>query len=244
MGRTAIIGGSGLDQLEGLVVEQREMTTTPYGEPSAPLSYGRLGNRHLIFLARHGDQHQLPPHRINYRANIWTLHQAAVDQIIAVAAVGGISAIMTPRRIVIPDQLIDYTWGRANTFFDGPPAKVEHIDFTEPYCEPLRQRLIRAAADTGIDVAAHGVLGVTQGPRLESAAEIARMAGDGCDLVGMTALPEASLARELGLKYATCALVVNWAAGKTGAPISIAEIKRQLRDGMAQVRRLLVAALA
>lgn len=243
MNRLAIIGGSGLDQLEGLLPDRRESVMTPYGEPSAALSHGRFGSHEVIFLARHGDHHQWPPHRINYRANIWALRQAGAKAIVAVAAVGGISPAMVPQRMVIPDQLIDYTWGRDSTFFDGPPTPVEHIDFTVPYSEPLRQRLLQAATRAGIKVLPHGVLGVTQGPRLESAAEIRRMARDGCDLVGMTALPEAALARELGLDYTTCAVIVNRAAGLGDGPITLAEIESHLAAGMMQVKRLLAAIL-
>ena len=244
MPRIAIIGGSGLDRLEGLKLERQEAVETPYGETSAALSHGHFGDNEVIFLARHGARHELPPHRINYRANIWALHQAGAKQVLAVAAVGGISATMAPQRIVIPHQLIDYTWGRSNTYFDGPPAPVEHIDFTQPYDASLRQRLLDAAAHAGIDCAPAAVLGVTQGPRLESAAEIDRMARDGCDLVGMTALPEAALARELGLQYATCALVVNWAAGRSHEPITMTTIEHHLRDGMSRVRRLLTTVLS
>ncbi len=243
MTRIAIIGGSGLDRLEGLTLERQEAVDTPYGQPSAALSYGHFGNHEVIFLARHGEHHQFPPHRINYRANIWALRQSGAQQIIAVAAVGGISSPMRPQRIVIPHQVIDYTWGRSNTYFDGPPAPVKHAEFTQPYHTPLCQRLIDAAARAGIDSVACAVLGVTQGPRLESAAEIERMARDGCDLVGMTALPEAALARELDLHYATCALVVNWAAGRSDEPITMAAIEHHLCDGMAQVRRLLATTL-
>ena len=239
----ALIGGTGLNRLDGLIIERREHPVTPYGDPSAPLSFGRLGDHDLVFLARHGDDHELPPHRINYRANLWALRQAGVDRIIAVTAVGGITPAMDPGRLVIPDQLVDYTCGRHHTFHDGPPDRVEHIDFTWPYSEPQRRALIDAAREIDLTVREYGVYGATQGPRLETAAEIRRMERDGCDIVGMTGMPEAALARELGLAYAGCALVVNRAAGKSPEPITMDDIRFQLDSGMADVHRLLVAAL-
>ena len=246
MTRLAVIGGTGLDQLDSLHISRRETLTTPYGEPSAPLSYGELNGHALIFLPRHGDAHHLPPHQINYRANLWALQQAGAEQIIAIAAVGGISAQMAPGSLALPDQIIDYTYGREHTFFDGQHTtadglQVEHIDFTQPYCETLRQRLLAAAHTSNIDLTAQAVYGATQGPRLESSAEIRRMARDGCDVVGMTGMPEAALARELGLCYAACAVVVNWAAGLTAEPITMDEISRHLVTGMAQVKQLLEA---
>ncbi|MDX1605047.1 MAG: S-methyl-5'-thioinosine phosphorylase [Candidatus Competibacterales bacterium] len=239
----ALIGGTGLDRFDGLEPERRDAPQTPYGEPSAPLSFGRLNGHPLIFLARHGDHHQWPPHRINYRANLWALQQAGVDRIVAVTAVGGITPAMVPGRIVIPDQLIDYTYDRRHSFHDGPPEPVEHIDFTWPYSPALRRALINAARSLGLEIEEHGVYGATQGPRLETAAEIRRLERDGCDIVGMTGMPEAALARELGIDYAGCALVVNRAAGKTEAVITMDEIQQQLDRGMVAVRRLLTTAL-
>ena len=244
----AIIGGTGLDQYDRLEIIRRETITTPYGEPAAPITYGRLNGRELLFLPRHGDRHHLPPHKINYRANLWALRQAGAERIIAIAAVGGISQAMSPGRLALPDQIIDYTYGREHTFFDGAgnadlSASVEHIDFTQPYCEELRQVLLRAARSSGLDLAEQAVYGATQGPRLESAAEIRRMAADNCDLVGMTGMPEAALACELGLRYACCALVVNWAAGLGSAPITMDNIRAQLASGMNQVKRLLAAVI-
>lgn len=239
----ALIGGTGLDHLEGLIIERREHPVTPYGDPSAPLSFGRFGDHELVFLARHGDDHTLPPHRVNYRANLWALRQAGAERIIAATAVGGITPAMDPGRIVIPDQLIDYTHDRHHTFHDGPPDRVEHIDFTWPYCETLRRALIDAAREIDLTVREYGVYGTTQGPRLETAAEIRRLERDGCDIVGMTGMPEAALARELELAYAGCSLVVNRAAGKSPEPITMDAIRRQLDRGMADVRRLLTAAL-
>jgi 5'-methylthioinosine phosphorylase len=234
-----IIGGSGLTRLQGLAIEREERVSTPFGAPSAPLTFGRLNDRPVVFLPRHGAGHTLPPHRVNYRANIWALHQQGVQRVIGMAAVGGIT--QPPGTICVPDQLIDYTWGREHTYSDGEGAPVTHVDFTEPYCTELRATLLAASEAVGLAVAVHGTYGATQGPRLESAAEIRRMERDGCDLVGMTGMPEAALARELGLCYACCAVVVNWAAGKGEGPITMAEIEANLDTGMAQARRLLGA---
>ncbi len=236
----AVIGGTGLTHLEGLEIVRREVINTPYGEPSGALTYGHFAGQEVVFLARHGHGHTLPPHRVNYRANLWALKQVGVTQVLAVAAVGGIHLAMGPGRIVIPDQIIDYTYGRPQTFFEPEHGPVRHIDFTEPYCESLRHSLHRAGQAAGISPYLGGVYGATQGPRLETAAEIRRMTRDGCDLVGMTGMPEAALARELELCYAHCAVVANWAAGCGGThSISLAEIEQTLTTGMLQLRRLL-----
>ncbi len=233
-----IIGGTGLTELTGLEILRREMVTTPHGAPSGPLTFGRLHGREVVFLARHGYDHTIPPHRVNYRANLFALRAAGVSRVLAVAAVGGIHAALSPGRLAFPHQIIDYTWGRAHTLFDEPGAPVTHVDFTEPYAEDLRQRLIAAAAAGRIDAELRGVYGAAQGPRLESAAEIDRMERDGCTMVGMTGMPEAGLARELDLAYACCAVVANRAAGRGGVDIH-AEIEQHLRTGMARVKHLL-----
>jgi len=235
----AIIGGTGLTSLETLSISRREMVSTPYGEPSGPLTHGELGGKAVVFLARHGYSHTIPPHRINYRANLWALQHIGVEQVIAVAAVGGIRADMEPGCLAFPDQIIDYTWSRGHTFFEDDLTHVTHIDLTYPYCEELRQKLIQAARRAGLDAREGGTYGAMQGPRLETAAEILRLERDGCDLVGMTGMPEAALARELGLRYATCAVVVNWAAGKSGGEITMENIQRQLIGGMEKVKILL-----
>lgn len=240
-----IIGGTALADLAALeAAETREPVETAYGLPSGPLVRGRLARRQLCFVMRHGPGHKLAPHRINYRANIRALADAGCRRVIGIAAVGGITPPMRAGRIVIPDQLIDYSWGRAHTFYDDVTGgALDHIDFTEPYSEPLRGALIEAARELAMDPAARGVHGVTQGPRLETAAEIDRMARDGCDIVGMTGMPEAALAREAGMDYACCAVVVNAAAGRSdGAPIH-AEIETTLARGMADIERLLVTVL-
>ena len=237
---TAIIGGTGLSRLSHFTADRRESVTTPYGPPSADLLFGKLHGQDVIFLARHGDPHVYPPHRINYRANIWALKNAGVTSILAVAAVGGITPAMAPARIAVPDQLIDYSYGRDHTFFDKDLEQVTHIDFTEPYTPWLRDKLLNAASIAGIDVVNRGVYGCTQGPRLETPAEISRMERDGCDIVGMTGMPEASLARELDIDYACCAVVANWAAGKQTGEITMAEIEANLHQGMADFAQILL----
>lgn len=237
--RLAIIGGTGLTSLETLNISRREMVSTPFGEPSGPLTHGELGGKEVVFLARHGYGHTIPPHKVNYRANLWALKHIGVDQVIAVAAVGGIRADMAPGALAFPDQIIDYTWSRCHTFFEEDLEQVTHIDFTHPYCEELRRKLILAARQAGLNAREDGTYGATQGPRLETAAEIRRLERDGCDLVGMTGMPEAALARELGLGYATCAVVANWAAGKSAGVITMEDIQRQLVGGMEKVKRLL-----
>ena len=227
-----IIGGSGLTRLDALRIDHREVMNTPYGDPSAPLLFGKLGQLDVVFLPRHGNVHAIPPHMVNYRANVWALRNAGVEQVIGMAAVGGISDHLPPGTLCIADQLIDYTYGRAHTFFEEDLTSVTHIDFTEPYCEALRSTLIKAATKVGVELVAQGTYGATQGPRLETATEIRRLAQDGCDLVGMTGMPEAALARELDLCYANFSLVVNWAAGLGEGPITMREIDSHLSTGM------------
>ena len=223
-------------------VERQEVFETPYGAPSAALTFGHLDGKPIVFLPRHGGAHTIPPHRVNYRANLWAIKNSGVDRVVGMAAVGGITSNMGPGALCVPDQIVDYTWGRAHTLFEEELDSVTHIDFTEPYCEVLRQELLQAAERTGVAAVDGGTYAATQGPRLESAAEIVRLERDGCDIVGMTGMPEASLARELGLCYASLALSVNWAAGKTEGPISMAEIERQLEQGMARAQKVLTAA--
>ncbi len=218
MSSTAIIGGTGLTQLEGLTISRREMVRTPFGAPSGPVMYGELQGHAIVFLARHGHGHTIPPHRINYRANIWALREAGAEKVIAVASVGGIDEACTPTSVVIPDQIIDYTYGREHTYFDGSPERVEHVGFSDPYDESVRQQLIAAARDAGVPLVESGCYGVTEGPRYETAAEIKRMQRDGCSIAGMTGMPEAALARELALAYASCSVVVSWAAGRAPQP--------------------------
>lgn len=246
----AIIGGSSLYRLKALEVTRRVDVGTPYGAPSAALVVGRLLQREVIFLARHGENHRLPPHRINYRANLWALREQGASAIVAVATVGGITAPFAASTLAAPDQLIDYTWGRAATYFDGDEGNhgqgVKHIDFTQPYDAALRARLLSAARRIGEPVHDGGTYAVTQGPRLESAAEIRRLARDGADIVGMTGMPEAALARELGLPYAALTLVVNAAAGTgaSGKAIDLPAAEALARTAMERVERILEAVVA
>ncbi|HKX38683.1 MAG TPA: S-methyl-5'-thioinosine phosphorylase, partial [Burkholderiales bacterium] len=205
----AIIGGSGLTKLANLEVSRRLAARTPYGDPSGAITCGKIGKSDVLFLARHGYGHTIPPHEVNYRANLWALKDAGADSVVSVASVGGIRNDIWPGAILLPHQVIDYTWGRPSTFFEGPGAPVNHIDFTEPYSRVMRARLLNAAAAAGERVTDGGVYAATQGPRLETAAEIHRLERDGADIVGMTGMPEAALARELALEYATIAVVAN-----------------------------------
>ena len=238
MTKLAIIGGTGLTKLKSLEVTHREVMHTPYGEPSGLLTHGLFNDLPVVFLARHGYSHQIPPHMVNYRANMWALQNIGIEHVLAVAAVGGINKDMPPGCLAIPDQIIDYTYGRAHTFFEKDLQNVTHIDFSQPYDEAMRQTLMQAADLEGIDILKHGVYGATQGPRLETAAEINRMERDGCDMVGMTGMPEASLARELGLRYVACAVSANWAAGR-GPEITMSDIQKTLSEGMKKVGAIL-----
>jgi 5'-methylthioinosine phosphorylase len=239
----AIIGGSGLSKLATIANSRREVVRTPYGDPSGPLTFGKLGASDVVFLARHGYGHTIAPHEINYRANLWALQKVGVTEVVAVATVGGIRADLVAGKLLLPNQIIDYTWGRACTFFEGGDQPVTHIDFTHPYDEALRMRLAKAAADAGLPLHLSGTYGCTQGPRLETAAEIKRMGQDGCDIVGMTGMPEAALARELNLAYAALGVVANAAAGVGASSdrISLDDITRVLDEAMQKVGQILLA---
>lgn len=241
----AIIGGSGLTQISSLEVTQRRAIRTPYGEPSGALTLGRIRGRDVVFLARHGYGHTIPPHEVNYRANLWALKDTGVSRIISVASVGGIRRDLTAGTLVIPDQIIDYTWGRAATFFEGGDQPVTHIDFTHPFSPTMRAHLSGAAAISGETLLDGATYAVTQGPRLETAAEINRLERDGADIVGMTGMPEAALARELALEYATIAVVVNAAAGRgeSSAGIKLSEIEAVLHAAMTRARKVLETAV-
>lgn len=238
-----IIGGTGLTTLEGLEITAHRSVTTPWGPPSSDLVEGQLAGQSVVFLARHGNPHRIPPHQVNYRANIKALHDAGVRTVVGVNAVGGIHPDMGPAHIVIPDQIIDYTWGRAGTFFEGELEEATHIDFTWPYAGKARELLNAAARDCHLSVSGFGVYGATQGPRLETAAEVVRLERDGCDLVGMTGMPEAALAAELKMNYVCLALVVNRAAGKSEQVITMADIESAIHQGMSDVKRILEAAM-
>ncbi|MAA72499.1 MAG: 5'-methylthioadenosine phosphorylase [Bermanella sp.] len=241
---TAIIGGTGLNEYPSLLISHEKVVTTDLGATSAPLVFGELMGQSVVFLARHGHPHKLPPHKVNYRANMLALKQAGVSEIIAVNAVGGISENMAPEAICIPDQIIDYTHGREDTFFDGIYRPLDHVDFTYPYDQDLAAQLSFAAESKNIITQKTGVYGATQGPRLETIAEINRLEKDGCDVVGMTGMPEAVLARELELPYACLALVVNRAAGKSDRVITMDDIRSSLEVGMHKIHAIIAGYLA
>ena len=209
----AVIGGTGVYKLGELDHVETHQPVTPYGPPSGPIRIGSYAGKRVAFLARHGEGHSLPPHRINYRANLAALKAVGATRVLAMNTVGGIGERFGPRVLACPDQLIDYTWGRVSTLCEEPGSEVLHVDFGDPYTPSLRAEVIAAAKRAGVPMVDAGCYGATQGPRLETKAEIARMRRDGCDLVGMTGMPEAGLARELGLDYACLAIVANWAAG-------------------------------
>jgi 5'-methylthioinosine phosphorylase len=237
----AIIGGSGLTKLANLEVGKRKLARTPYGDPSGAITYGRIGEREILFLARHGYGHTIAPHEVNYRANLWALKQAGADSVVSVASVGGIRNDIWPGTLVLPHQIIDYTWGRTSTFFEGPGSPVNHIDFTEPYSRSLRATILAAASACGERVTDGGVYAATQGPRLETAAEINRLERDGADIVGMTGMPEAALAREIDLEYAAIAVVANYGAGRGDSEHAVAldRIEAILEEAMGRVRRII-----
>ncbi len=242
--KIAVIGGTGLyAMMDEYEMTSQEIVNTPYGEPSGPLVHGVLQGREVVFLARHGFTHRLPPHQINYRANIWMLKKAGVQNILAVNAVGGINDQCAPESLVIPDQIIDYSWGREQTFYSKDLTQVVHVDFTHPYSASLRKTLVQAGESCAIGLLKNAVYGCTQGPRLETAAEIRRMAQDGCDIVGMTGMPEAGLARELSIDYASIAVVANRAAGLSDDELSMEAIETCLQRGMKQVKTLILQAV-
>ena len=241
----AIIGGSGLYTLGSeFELDQRINCSTPYGDLSSDILIGDWMQNRVAFLSRHGADHQIPPHRINYRANVWALRAQGVKQVIAVNAVGGISTHLPPRTLVMPDQIVDYSSGREGTFFDGEDGNVQHVDFSSPYHEGLRRDILKTADEAGISLVDGGTYACTNGPRLETAAEIRRLHNDGCDMVGMTGMPEASLAREMGIAYACVCMVVNPAAGLGQLPISLEMMRDILRSEASVVRALLQTLVA
>jgi len=242
----AIIGGTGLTQLDNLEITHRQVARTPYGEPSGALTFGNINGHQVIFLARHGYGHTIPPHEVNYRANLWALQDQKVSHIVSVASVGGIHPDLTPGALVVPDQIIDYTHGRKHSFYNGGDKSVVHIDFTEPYSQDMRAKIMAAIADAGEQAIDSGVYAAVQGPRLETAAEINRLERDGATMVGMTGMPEASLARELGLNYAAIGVVANHAAGRGNSKIAVsgAEVQATLAQAMGRVRTVLAHLVA
>ena len=237
----AIIGGTGLTQLTNLKITHRQVMRTPYGEPSGPVTFGTINQREVMFLARHGYGHTIPPHEVNYRANLWALRDQGATRVIAATSVGGIRADLVPGTLVVPDQIIDYTYGRDFTYFDGKDKAVTHIDFTRPYNEKLRQHILAAVKRAGETCVDGGVHAVAQGPRLETAAEINRLERDGAEMVGMTGMPEAALARELGMNYATIAVVANYAAGRgdSQSSINMEGVNATAKSAMERVRAIL-----
>ncbi|MBS1188712.1 MAG: methylthioadenosine phosphorylase [Rhodocyclaceae bacterium] len=237
----AIIGGSGLTTLSNLDVSHREVVRTPYGEPSGALVIGQISGQPVMFLPRHGYGHTIPPHMVNYLANIWALHDHGATGVISVASVGAIRADLKPGDIVLPHQIMDYTWGRRSTFFDGGNTPVTHIDFTEPYDMALYTRIAAAAEAAGIEAKRGAVYAATQGPRLETAAEVNRLERDGADVVGMTGMPEAALAREIGLPYAAINVVANHAAGRGSSAqgIHFETLEPVLQEAMGRVRTII-----
>lgn len=242
-----IIGGTGLTQLSNLNIQRRQIIRTPYGEPSGPLTFGEVVGRTIIFLPRHGHGHNIPPHAINYRANLWALHALGVKSIVAVATVGGIDSALQPSALALPDQIIDYTHGRKSTFFDGQGGQetqgVRHIDFTQPYSASLRRLCLKAAHQAQENLIDGGVYAAVQGPRLETAAEINRLERDGATMVGMTGMPEAALARELEIEYAAICPVANHAAGRgsSATAIQYETLQGTLDMTMQRVRHILAA---
>jgi len=243
----AIIGGTGLYKLAELQDVETHQPVTHYGALSGPVRVGTLDGHRIAFLARHGEGHSLPPHKVNYRANLAALKALGAQRVLALNTVGGITERFGPRVLACPDQLIDYTWGRISTICEEEGTEVLHVDFGEPYTRSLRQAMIAAAANAGVALVDGGCYGATQGPRLETRAEIARMRRDGCDLVGMTGMPEAGLAREMGLDYACLAIIANWAAGAGPDPdevITLQDVLDNVAAASAGLPTLLRALLA
>ncbi len=244
-----IIGGTGFNALSILQNTRLHRIKSPYGMPSGDCIEGDWMDCTVVFLARHGQPHRIPPHEINYRANLYALKTLGCRQVVAVNAVGGIHPrMLNPGHFVVPDQMIDYTWGRASTFWSDAEHKSEaqvlkHIDFTEPYSASVRAALLRSLRLSKQAFHAQGVYGCTQGPRLETRAEIERLERDGCDVVGMTAMPEAALARELGLEYGSLCLVANAAAGKSSKSIGVDEIRRVLSECEHRITQILAQAV-
>jgi 5'-deoxy-5'-methylthioadenosine phosphorylase len=236
-----IIGGTGLTKLANLEITRRQVRRTPYGEPSGALTYGEICGEEIIFLARHGYGHTIPPHEVNYRANIWALKELGVDRIVSISTVGGIHEDLRAGSLVVPDQIIDYTHGRAGTFAVYGEKPVIHVDFTEPYCAEMRKAILAAASRAGVQIRDGGVYAAVQGPRLETIAEINRIERDGADMVGMTGMPEAYLAREAAVCYGTIGVVINDAAGRGASRNGIREedIRKVMDDLMGRVRSLL-----
>ncbi len=237
----AIIGGRGLTELANLKITHRQVMRTPYGEPSCAFLFGTLNQHEVIFLARHGYGYTIPPHLVNYRANLWALREQGVMDVVSVATVGGIREDLTPGTLVLPDQIIDYTHGRDSTYFDSRNMSYSNIDFSQPYSQSMRKRILRSAARVDEFCLDGGVYAATQGPRLDSLAEINRYERDGADMVGMTGMPETALAMELDMNYATIAVVANYAAGRGDSQqgINMEALNATAEAAMGRVRAIL-----
>lgn len=239
-----VIGGTGFGAFERVEVLDRVWVDTPFGETSGPVISLAYEGVKFAFMARHGTPHSIPPHLVNYRANLFALKSVGVCELIAVNAVGSMHPEFAPGSLALPDQIIDYTYGREHSIYDGVYAEaVEHIDFTLPYTNSLREKIVNVCHSMKINVLDKGVYGATQGPRLESAAEINRLKRDGCDMVGMTGMPEAALARELNLDYACIAMSANWAAGLSDEPITMDDIRAAVQTASQEVSSVLLKLL-
>jgi 5'-methylthioadenosine phosphorylase len=235
-----VIGGSGfyafLDQVAEVPV------TTPFGEPSDPLVLGEVSGRHVAFLPRHGRDHRFPPHRINYRANLWALRSVGVRQVLGPCAVGSLRPELGPGALVVPDQLVDHTTSRAQTFYEHGAV---HVSFADPYCPAGRSTVLEAARSAGWDASDGGAMVVIEGPRFSTRAESRSFANQGWSLVNMTGHPEAVLARELALCYTAIALVTDHDAGVTsGEPVSQEEVFRVFGANIDRLRDLLLRVVA
>lgn len=237
MPRIGVIGGSGLYEIEGIVIKEGKKITTPFGDPSDIYRVGDIAGIEIAFLPRHGSPHHIPPHRINYRANIWGFKELGVERIISVSAVGGITPEMIPGTIVVLDQVIDMTKGRESTFYDADV--VVHIDFTEPYCPELRDSIFSAGKKSGIDLKQTGTYIGVNGPRLETRAEIRFFSRIGADVVGMTGMPEASLARELEICFSGVSVITNYAAGISEKKLTTTEVVETMRKSTERLKLLL-----
>jgi len=241
MAKIAVIAGTGLTGMKEFILKEERTIPTPFGDPSASIKIGLLDGIEIAFLARHGDPHRILPHHVNYRANLYALKEIGITSIIAIAAVGGITAPMHAGVIAIPHQLVDYTYSREQSIFSDTGHGLEHhVDFTEPFTQKVRELLLTSSSQLHINVVGKGVVAVVQGPRLETAAEINKLEREGCDLVNMTLMPEAGLARELAIEYASLALVVNRAAGRFEKEITIEEIVKTRDDAAEKINKILV----
>lgn len=238
MSKIGIIGGSGLYEIKGLTLKHKKSVKTPYGKPSEQYFIGEIGGTEAVFLPRHGKRHDIPPHMINYRANIWGFRKLGVEKIISISAVGGIKKGLRPGDIVILDQVLDMTRNRKSTFYDGKEGVI-HIDFTDPYCPDIRKTLLTAGKRAGVSLKKGGTYVAVEGPRLESASEIKSFSILGGDVVGMTGMPEACLARELEICYSGLSVVANYAAGISRKKLTVAEVMEAMMSSTEKIKKLL-----